>query len=205
MRMVWALVVCVACGSVKDQQPDDAAGSADGPAVDSMAIDAVIDAQGVHVFDVAYPKEWKFNIEGPISGYFLIINSGTNPINGNTLELKSLDDDHSTAIVRVDVNPVDAVIAQGTASGSLSGLSNTLLVGTGLVSEARVNTDVNYLTLGVQNIPDIATGMLDINVSLAISIEGIRIALPMKIHVVPFDGIYADPISADRLPVYRAP
>jgi hypothetical protein len=206
MRYVLLALVLVGCGNVKEPG-QDAPGSSDamgdGSVSDTPMVDTMIDAMGTHVFDVAYPKEWKFSVEGPISGYFLIVNTSATPINSNTLELKSIDDDHPTAIVRVTVNPGTTQITQARASGSLSGLSQQLLVGSGLVTETRVDTTHDYLTLEIQNIP---TANVDIAVALEISISGIRIAMPMTIHVVDkLPTVYADPMIGERKQVFQAP
>jgi len=163
-------------------------------------VDAALDAPGAHAFDIAFPNEWRFSVAGPIRGYFLAINTSNADLDMNTLELKSIDDDHPTAIVRVTVIPSPTLIPPGRVGGALSGLSAQLLVDSGLVTEPRSDTTSDYLTLAVENAPD---GTYDINVDLVIALDGIRIPMPMTIHVVPFTVIYAVPLVGTRIAIYR--
>lgn len=161
--------------------------------------DAVIDA-GVRAFEVAYPDEWRFSVPGPISGYFLAINTSNADLDMNTLELKSLDDDHPTAIVRVTISPSTTLIPPGFVGGALSGLSTQILVNSGLVPESRYDTTSDYLTLAIENAPD---AMYDVHVDLVIAIGGIRIPMPMTIHMLPSGSIYANPLAGTRVVVFR--
>jgi len=162
--------------------------------------DAGIDAPGVHVFDIAYPNEWRFSVAGPISGYFLAINTNNVALDMTTLELKSIDDDHPSAIVRVTVTPSPTVIEPATVGGALTPLSRQVLLDSGLVTEPRSDTASDYLTLEIENAPN---GTYDINVDLIIAIDSIRIPMPMTIHMVPLTTVFADPLIGKRKAIYR--
>ncbi|MBA3453772.1 MAG: hypothetical protein H0T42_11825 [Deltaproteobacteria bacterium] len=102
--------------------------------------------------------------------------------------------------MRVIVTPSDRLIPPGSVGGALSGLSTSLLVDSGLVPEPRLDTTSDYLTLAIENAPG---GAYDINVDLDIAIEGIRIPMPMKIHILSSTTIYANPVAGTRTPFYR--
>ncbi len=162
--------------------------------------DAMTDAPGVHAFDIAYPNEWRFSVAGPISGYFLAINTSAADLNMSSLELKSIEDDHPTAIVRINVTPSPTLIPTGQVGGHLTPLSEQTLIGTGLVTEPRADTMSDYLSLAIENAPD---GMYDIAVDLVIAIDDVRIAMPITIHMVPLTVVFADPLIGKRIAVYR--
>lgn len=168
--------------------------------VADASIDAFVSDAGTHVFDVAYPEEWKFSVSGPISGYLLIVNAKGTALDTSTLEVRSISDDHPTAIVRVTANPVIATIATARAGGFVTPFSKTLLVDSGMVPEARVETNSDYLTLEIQDAPP---GTYDINVNLVIGLDNIAIPLPMKIHMVPGPSVYADPTVGKRVLVFH--
>jgi len=165
--------------------------------------DAGVDSPdaGKPAFDIAYPNEWKFSVAGPISGYLLIINKDVVPLNTSSLVLTSQSDDHPTAVVRVTVTAPDATIAPGSAGGSLSMLSKTVLVDSGLVTEPRVQTSLDFLTLEITNAP---VGNYDIHATVIIQLDNINVTMPLTIHIVDDGGtIWADPLVGKRLMLYR--
>ena len=172
----------------------------DAAATDAGTTDAPTDAPRVRAYDVAYPKEWKFSIAGPVSGYFLVINTAVTPLEMNSLVVKSLSDDHPTAVVRIMASAVATSVPPGAAGGMLSGLSKMLLVDSGLVTETRADINTDYLNIELVNAPD---GTYDIHVDLKLGLDNADISMPMTIHVVPSGDIYADPVVAQRLTVYR--
>jgi hypothetical protein len=162
--------------------------------------DAGIDAPGVPAFDVAYPSEWRFSVAGPVSGYFLVINRGVTPLSMSSLQLKSIDDDHPTAFLRINANPLGTTIAPGQAGGSLTPLAKTVLVDSGLVTEARTDTDSDYLSIEIVNAP---TGSYDINATLKLGLDNRDIMMPMILHILPGPTVYADPQVGKRTTIFR--
>lgn len=171
-----------------------------GECVDSRSDGGVPDAPRVRAYDVAYPKEWKFSVPGPVSGYFLAINTSVTPLNMNSLVVRSIDDDHPTAAVRVTASAVGSSVPPGAAGGKLTGLAKMVLVDSGLVTEPRADEDTDYLNIELINAPD---GTYDIHVDLKLSLDNADFSMPMVIHVVPTGVVYADPLVGDRLTVYR--
>jgi hypothetical protein len=170
---------------------------------DVLASDAGVDVMrdgGQAAFDIAYPDEWKFSVAGPISGYMLIVNTSVTPLNTSSLVLKSISDDHPTALVRINVNGYDATISPGEAGGSLSMLSKSVLVDSGLVTETRSQTTSDYLTLEVGNAP---SGTYDIHATLVLSLDNLDVTMPMTIHILPGPDVWADPEVGKRLKLYR--
>lgn len=140
------------------------------------------DAPGLAAYDVAYPDQWRFSIEGPISGYLVLVNTGTAPLNTASLVIESLTDDNADAVVRVAVASATQVIEPGQASGALSGISRALLVGSGLVTEPIVDPSPDYLTLEVSNGP---AADATIHASIVLALDNVRVTLPMEIAWIP--------------------
>jgi hypothetical protein len=155
---------------------------------------------GPPAFDVAYPHEWKFSVAGPISGYVVIINTSDAPLSTSSLALKSITDDHPTAVVRVTVTEYDATIAVGKAGGLLSIMSRMILVDSGKVPEPRVETMSDYLTLEIGNAPE---GTYDIQAMLTLSLDNVDIPMPMTIHMVPGPEVWANPLAGKRVMLTR--
>lgn len=170
--------------------------------VDAGTMDAgtARDAAGVAAFDVVYPREWRFSVSGPVSGYLLIVNRGPVALSTNTLQVKSISDDHPIAIVRVNATIPSTFIPSGEAGGKLSPASTAVLVDSGLTTETRTDIDTDYLTLEVDNAP---AGTYDINVMLVLGLDNLDAPMPMVIHVVPGPVIYANPEVGNRVTVYR--
>ncbi len=165
---------------------------------DDAAVDAIFDAQGVHVFDVAYPKQWRFAVDTTMGGYFLIVNTGATTLDMSTLQLKSLTYDTST-IVLVTATPLAVAVPPGSSAGALSMESTNLLINTQLVPEPRVNTTANFMTLGLQtHVP----GNYDINVAIVLRLGGVDIPMSMVINVLDTQITYADPVLGFRGQVY---
>ncbi|MCW5806619.1 MAG: hypothetical protein KIT31_29920 [Deltaproteobacteria bacterium] len=162
--------------------------------------DAGVDAPRTPAFDVAFPKAWRFSVAGPISGYLLVINRGVTPLSMTSLNLVSITDDHPTAFARVTASPSKESISPGLAGGALSGLSQNILVDTGLVTETRTATTADYLSLEISNFPQ---GTYDIHVELKLELDGLTFTMPMTVHVVPAPTILADPLVGTRVTVFR--
>lgn len=169
-------------------------------AIDAVFIDAVVDSRGVHVFDVAYPKEWKFSVENTISGYFLIINTGAEALSTETLQLKSLVDDSASTNILVTATPVADQIPPGSSAGALSNYSRQLLVSSGLVAEPQSNTTADFMTLGIQGGPG---GNYDVHVNVVLGLGDIDIPINMTIHVVDDLTTWQNPIVGHRAPGFR--
>lgn len=169
-----------------------------------VSVDAGVDAPGdtarIPAFDVVYPREWKFSVSGPISGYLLIVNRERTALSTNTLQVKSISDDNPVAIVRVTAPVPNTFIPSGEAGGKLSPVSKAVLVDSGLATEPRTDVDTDYLTLEVDNAP---SGTYDIQVALVLQLDNLDAPMPMLIHIVPGPVIYADPLVGERVTAYR--
>ena len=165
------------------------------------SLDAGIDAPGLPAYDIAYPSEWRMSVAGPTSGFIVIVNTGTAPLSLSTFQVVGLSDDHPTAVVRITTpGSFGETIPTDAAAGFLSGLSEQLLIGAGLVPEPWNLRTSNFLSLELINAPP---GTYDIAVSLAVELDGRPAALPMTIHVVPGPTVYLDPLVGRRVTVYR--
>lgn len=170
------------------------------PNVDAATtVDATPDAFRP-AFDVAYPHEWRFSVEGPVGGYLLVINTSSTPLNTSSLALKSIEDDHPSAVVRVTVTGYDATLSPGQAGGYVSMLSRLMLVDSGLVSESRVETDSNYLTLEIGNAP---AGSYAIQAMVVLSLDNVDVPMPMTINIVEGPDVWANPLNGKRLKLSR--
>jgi hypothetical protein len=178
---------------------DGLAGQCVGESPIDAGVDAVIDA-GVPAFDVAYASEWRFSVPGPVDGYLLVVNTGVTPLSMSTLQLKSIADDHPTAFVRIIATASETSIPPGHAGGFLTPLATTTLVGSGLVSETRADTDSSYLNIEIVNAPE---GTYDIHVSLELELDNARISMPITLHMLPGPTIFANPDVGTRKTVFR--
>jgi hypothetical protein len=187
-----------------DVEPDAAttdAPTTDAPATDATSIDAATDAPGLAAFDIAYPSEWRFSVAGPAEGFILIVNTGPSPLSLATFQVSAVSDDHPTAVARVTSPSSSGTTLQpGQAGGQLSGLSEQLLVGSGLVTEPWADRTSALLALELLNAP---AGTYDVAVNLTVSLDGRDALLPTTIHVVPGPTVYLDPLVARRVMVYR--
>jgi hypothetical protein len=183
-------------GSGGDDASDAEPG--DGPA----GPDAPTDAPSLPAFDVAYPMEWRFSVAGPVSGFILIVNTGPSPLSLSSFQISAISDDHPTATVRITSGIASSTVLQpDTAGGALSGLSQNLFIGSGLVMENWAERTSDFLSIEIQNAP---AGDYDINVNLAISLDGKTVALPTIVHMVDAGGtIFADPLVGRRVQVFR--
>ena len=193
--------LCLLVTGCKFPYPPDVGGDArDGSLLDAPT-DAAIDAATAPFFDVAYPSEWVFSVPGPAVGFVLVVNSGTAPLGLSTFQVQSVSDNHPTAVVRVTApSAPGAILQSGSAGGALSPLSQTLLVGSGLVPEPWTDRKSQLLALELINAP---AGSYDVAIDLHIALEDHDAALPMTIHVVPGPTVYVDPLVARRVRVYR--
>lgn len=146
--------------------------------------------------DIAYSSEWKFSVEGPVSGYVVIVNTTSAPVNLDTLQLTSVTDDNPTANVQIETQKLSGVqVAPGIAGGVLSPVSKNVLVDSGIITEPR-DANGDYLTIAVVNAP---AGTYDIHASVEMSLEGKSAKLPLTIHMVPGPTIFAEPIAGTRV------
>jgi hypothetical protein len=179
----------------------------DAPRVDASSeqldamTDAPIDARLEPAFDIGYPPEWRFSVSGPISAYILIANTSNNALSLSTFEVQSITDDHPTAEVRVtSPSSHSEEVMPGTMAGQLTGLSEDVLVDSGLFTETNLHSTIDFLTLEIQNAPD---GTYDIHAELTVQLDGIDVDLPMTIHYVPGPVVYADPLIGARIQAFR--
>lgn len=155
---------------------------------------------GTPAFDVAFPNQWRFSVQGPVGGYLLVINRRAIPLSMESLFVQSIQDDHPTANVRVMSNTGATTIPPGAAGGSLSLASEMVLVDSGIVTEPRADVDSDYLSLEVLNAP---SGTYDIHVMLTLGLDNLDVPMLMTIHVVPGPTVYADPEAGTRTTIYR--
>jgi hypothetical protein len=158
------------------------------------------DAPLVAAFDVAYPSVWKFSIAGPIGISIMFINTSVNPFNTSTLEVRSIADDHPTAFVRLMVNPKLVFIPPGTAGGKIAPIAEPFLIDSGLVTEARSDTDSSYVEMELVDAP---SGTYDIQVQAVVGLDGVDVPLSMTVHVVPGPIVFVDPEAATRATIFR--
>lgn len=152
-------------------------------------------------FDLAYPSQWTFSVEGPVSGYLLVVNTGIGPLQLDTLHVDAVTDDHPQATVQIDTKPFTArKLEPGEAGGQLSLLSKSLLVDSGLVAEPLVDTSSDYLSIGLVDAPE---GTYDVHATAKLSIAHQQVTLPFTIHVVPGPTVYADPAGGSRVSFKR--
>jgi hypothetical protein len=179
--------MCVGIELLDGGLPD--AGSADG---------ATSDAAGVPAFDVAYPDQWKFAVEGPIGGFLEIINTSDQSTTAATLAVKSITDDNPTGRIEVVATPSSLTIFPGEAAGKLSGLSEQLFAS--LVTEPRTNFGSDYLSMKLVGFPQ---GTYDIEATLVITLNELDVTMPMTIHHVSGPGAFADPLRGKRISIFR--
>jgi hypothetical protein len=151
-------------------------------------------------YELAYPSEWRFSVAGPVGGYLAIVNTSDAPLSLETLKVKSITDDHPTASVKITTSPFATSVGPNEAGGFLTPLAKKVLVDSGLVSETRVDTNSDYLTIEIADAPE---GTYDIKATLEISLDGLTTKLPMTIHVVPGPTIFANPDVGKRIKVFR--
>jgi hypothetical protein len=151
-------------------------------------------------FDLVYASEWKFSVEGPVSGYLAIVNTGDQPLSLTTLQVKAITDDHPAAAVKITTTPFSTTIPAGQAGGFLTPLSKSVLVDNGLLREKRADTNSDYLSIELANAPQ---GTYDIKATLELALDGVSAKLPITIHVVPGPTVAADPQAGKRIKLYR--
>ncbi|MBK7078177.1 MAG: hypothetical protein IPH44_38520 [Myxococcales bacterium] len=195
------LLATLAAGCQFDRPEDVGDAGADATDAPVVAIDAPVDAPGLAAYDIAYPAEWRMSVQGPATSFIVIVNTGPSPLSLSTFQVTGLSDDHPTAVVRVtSPGSFGDTLQPDTAAGALSGLAETLLIGSGLVPEAWSVRTTDFLSLELLNAP---AGTYDIAVNLTVELDGRPASLPMTIHVVPGPTIYLDPLVGRRLTVYR--
>ncbi len=170
----------------------------EGGAPDAGVPDAGVPDGGTHAFDIVYPDEWEFSVDGPAVGFFVIINESQAPLSPYYLYVQSVSDDHPTATAIVRADPPFADIAPGTASGQLTSVAEQVL--SPLIWEPRVDTDHSYLSIVLLDAPD---GIYDIHVDLVIGLGGLEVPLPFTIHHKLLPTVYLDPTHGKRVVVTR--
>ena len=160
------------------------------------------DAAMKPAFDVAYPNEWRFSVVDPVPLSIMFINTNTDevPLSMSTLKVKSLEDDHPIAFVRIVTTPSAALIGPGLAGGKVSLVANPIFFGSGLVTEARTDESSSYGTIEIQDAPQ---GTYDILVTAVLQLSGLDVPLSMTVHMVT-DGetIFAEPEAGTRETVF---
>lgn len=153
-------------------------------------------------FDLAYPSEWTFSVAGPVSGYLVVVNTGSDPMQLDGLHVDSVTDDHEQAVVQIELKGfAPRTLDPGRASGFLTPLSKTVLVDSGLVPEPRLDDASDYLSIGLLDAPE---GTYDVHADVKLSLAHQQVTIPLTIHMVPGPVIYADPAGGKRMSFSRA-
>jgi len=202
LRGIVLAGTCLVAGACSFEPPPNVGADAGPDGSTDPTVDAAIDAPLRPAFDVAYPSEWRFSVNGTISGYLLIVNTSLNPLDLSTFEVVSISDDHPMAIVRVTApTAFSEALGPGFAAGELSGLSQDVLVDSGLVTEPNHLTEADFLRLDIEDAPN---DTYDIGAEVTLSIDDIAVELPMTIHrVAGPNPVYADPLVGRRVMAYR--
>ncbi len=151
-------------------------------------------------FDVAYGKEWCFSVAGPVGLSIVFINTDVSPLSMTTIQVRSLDDDHPTAFVRIETTPSSTEIPPGFAGGKLSPVDEAVLVDTGIVTEPRIDTEINY---GSIELVDAPVGTYDIVVDAVLGLEGLDVPLHMTLHMQPGPQVCANMEVGTRAQIFK--
>lgn len=191
---------CVDDGTCDVQDPDDC--TAPESCVDGVCMQLVVDAPPPPerpALDVAYPNEWRRSVSSTLPFDLIVIGSGTEPVPLSSMVIKSVDDDHPTATVRILLTPSDFTVAVGEAAGFIAPNAEPLLAP--IVSETRVDTaEPGYLEWQILDAP---SGTYDIATHLVLVIDGNDVVIDFVTHMVPGPTIFADPEAGKRLSVFR--
>lgn len=148
-------------------------------------------------FELAYPTEWTFSVDGPVGEFLLLANTSSKPLLAEAIVVDAVTDDHAIANVQIiakDVKPF--TLQAGDACGMLTPLSKTVLVESGLVPESCHGEAPDFLSIGLINAPK---GVYDIHVVATVTVMQKTITLPFTIHVVQDAVVHADPSTGKRI------
>lgn len=151
------------------------------------------------LFDVAYANEWTFSIDGPVSGFVVVINTSDQPLTIDGIEATSVISDRAPSISVSTKQNTSHVLAPGAAIGALSGITASVFSSSKLVPEP-IADKVDLLAIGLKNMH---AGTYDVESSTTIRINGTSVELPITIHHIDSHDIHADATSARRVSVYR--
>lgn len=154
-------------------------------------------------FDVVYPNVWRFNVTGqPFPLDLIVVNTGVSPLFMTTLQVKSLNDDHPTAFVRLTAFPTSASppIPPGQAGGKILPNAESILLTPELLPELRTDTESIYAEFEIVDPP---TGAYDIEASAILALDGIEFPVNMTIHMEDLQGpVVADPEQGVRISLF---
>lgn len=168
----------IGCGSVEDQPID----ASPGPGIDA-AVDAPPDsvAGGVK-YDVGYVNEITLSTAtDSISGFTLVVNKGTAPLDLSTASVVTFSDDNPTftwSFVKAG-NSV-ATLSPERSAGLLSPLATTQIVTNGLVPEPIEDQTLNF-EMFVTPAP---TSGLNLHTQAVLQIDTANIVLTFTVHYI---------------------
>ena len=155
-------------------------------------------------FDVAFIREWRFSISGPVVGGVLqIINTSSEPLSLSTLQV-SASDDHNVATAGVHITEETTLrallLAPGTATQIVS------VAGTPPLSTEPVANETVFFWLDVLDLPGgPLQSTFDITAQISITLDGAAVTLPVTLHMVSgLDPVVvADAEAGARVSAFR--
>jgi len=157
-------------------------------------------SSGVPAFDVAYPDVWRRSLPDQIPFDLIVIATNSTALSMSSLQLKSISDDHPTANVRLIFQALSTMVPAHQAGGKIVQLAEPVLIGSGLVTETRADTNTSYVEWEVQDAPP---GTYDITVNAVLTLDGIDVPLHFIVHMVAGPTIYLDPEQGTRAKLTR--
>jgi hypothetical protein len=178
-----ALAACmmgaIGCGSVEDQPID----ASPGPGIDA-AVDALPDsAAGGVKYDVGYVNEITVQVSdsGAISGFTLVVNKGTAPLDLSTALVVAVSDDNPAFTWSFEkVGNSIAMLSPERSAGLLNQLATTQIVTNGLVPEPIEDQILNF---GMFVTPAPTAG-LNLQTQAVLQIGTANIVLPFTVHYI---------------------
>jgi hypothetical protein len=141
-------------------------------------------------FDIAYVDTWRISIPEPVTSFAVIINTSGAPLDLSTFHVSALSDDHPTGAAMVEADASLAIGMPGQAAGALTTQAELLLVTSGLVPEARTETQMSFMSLAMANFP---SGTYDVEIEASVSLDGVELLLPFTVHMVPDPVVTSTP------------
>ena len=173
------------------------ASSVDGAMVDAGP-DAMADAALPKIYDIVYGSTWELNVDQAVTGWIVIVNTGTAPLDLSTLRVVGVSDDHPTMNLTAIPAALTTQLPPGKIGGQLTPVSQRVTVDAGLVAAPTEDTTTNYMAFQLLNFTDSPEVMIHGKITIQI---GSRTAeLPMTFHITKLDGpILFEPSLGQRI------